>query len=351
MKQGSVVHKVLEEQVHQTVSVDVQTKEDHWALKFWNVIQGLRTLRATGMTRELDVWGVLDGVLVQGVIDELSYTCADPELEAKLVAAKVDTQPEKRLPPDQTQISNYFTAGVAPADDTSSTPAPIVYLTDVKTRVRSSLPKGASLRPTHMQLMLYRRLLASLADNVTDPALLFSRHTLRPTHAFSDSLVAELGNLDLNLTQSATQTTLAPVESTADVLSELLAHNSLASLWTLVQREFRLTFPRGGRSIGTVLRAEYRAQHDGAVLGARSFAHDERQLDAYLSDGLRWWRGERTPRGVEIEEAFKCASCEFADGCTWRLGRVDEATERARARARVVRAASSSAGQNDACRS
>ena len=296
------------------------------------------------MTRELDVWGVVDGVLVQGVIDELSYTCPDPALEARLVAAESATRIEKPLPPDQTQISNYFPAKDEPTNNTSSITAPTIYLTDVKTRVRSSLPKGASLRPTHMQLMLYRRLLTSLADNTTDPGLLFSRHTLRPMHAFSDSLIAQLGNLDLNLSQSATQTTLAPVESTADVLTELLAHNSLAALWTLVQREFQLTFPRGAGSIGTVLRAEYRAQHDGAVLGARSFIHDEKQLDAYVSDGMRWWRGEREARGVEIEEAFKCASCDFADGCTWRAGKVGEATERARAKTRSTRAASPLAG-------
>ena len=71
----------MEEQVHTTVPVDVQTKEDTWGLKIWNVIQGLRTLRVTGMTRELEIWGVVDGQIINGIIDELSYTCTDPELE------------------------------------------------------------------------------------------------------------------------------------------------------------------------------------------------------------------------------------------------------------------------------
>src|ERR1700712_809658 len=38
MKQGSKVHQKLEDQVHTTVKVDIQTKEDAWGLRIWNVI-------------------------------------------------------------------------------------------------------------------------------------------------------------------------------------------------------------------------------------------------------------------------------------------------------------------------
>lgn len=323
MRQGSAVHKVLEEQVYQTVAVDVQTREDHWGLKLWNVVQGLRTLRATGMTRELEVWGLVDGVVVNGVIDELSLTCADPEAEARLVAAEHKSRPS--LPVNQSTISDFF-AGRGTASEQSSSnqrakQASTVYLTDVKTRVRPVVPKGiASIRPTYIQLMLYRRLLTSLVCNSVQPDVLFERYSLNSTLSLSDSLIAQLSNLEIDLSQDAT-------------LDELLGHNTLSLLWDLTMREFQLTFPSGAASVSRLLRAEYRSQNDGAVLGAKSFVHDDAALDAYLSDEMRWWRGEREAKGVEIEEAFKCQSCDFAEGCAWRVARIGEATSRSRQRA------------------
>lgn len=116
MKQGSVVHQKLEDQVHTTVRVDVATKEDAWGLRIWNVIQGLRSLRDSGLTRELEVWGTIDGQVVNGVIDELSYICPDAKLEDSL------RSPLKSEPPaNQVTISEYFKV----RDSSSRVNAPI----------------------------------------------------------------------------------------------------------------------------------------------------------------------------------------------------------------------------------
>ena len=37
----------------------------------------------TGLTRELEVMGVVDGEVIIGIIDELSYACPDEELEGQ----------------------------------------------------------------------------------------------------------------------------------------------------------------------------------------------------------------------------------------------------------------------------
>ena len=92
MKKGTEVHRTLELEVHEYVPVEVQTKEDAWGLRIWNVIQGLRALRATGVTRELDVWGVVDGEVVSGIIDEISTLCPDVDLETALNAS-IDSSP------------------------------------------------------------------------------------------------------------------------------------------------------------------------------------------------------------------------------------------------------------------
>ena len=40
------------------------------------------------------------------------------------------------------------------------------------------------------------------------------------------------------------------------------------------------------------------------------------------------WKGERETRGVEMEETFKCWMCEVAEGCSWRVERVEEGLRR-----------------------
>jgi exonuclease V len=78
--------------------------------------------------------------------------------------------------------------------------------------------------------------------------------------------------------------------------------------------------------------AEYRSGGTGALIGKKAFVHDDAVLDDYANDEIRWWRGERATKGVEIEDASKCRICEFAEGCSWRQEKLEEATKKARLR-------------------
>lgn len=344
MKQGSVVHKTLEEEVHRTVAVDIATKEDAWGLRLWNIIQGLRTLRETGMTRELEVWGVLDGLVVNGVIDELSYICPDRELEASESNAAHTPQP---LPADQRSITDFLSpngsqilsqanfGATARSSRQTSKPVSRIYVTDVKTRSTASVPRGATFRPTAMQLMLYRRLLANMATNNVDTNILFSQYRLQPDERFTDGFIAQISELyfdaptELSQTSDSDLPTSTP-EYNYDTIDLLLSHNSLNQLWNLMMREFQTTFPHGEKSIGNVLQAEYRNASDGLVIGSKALMYNKQMLDAYVESELKWWRGERPAVGVCIEEAYKCGSCEFAEECGWRKGKIEEAREKMR---------------------
>ncbi|KAL9101267.1 MAG: hypothetical protein Q9163_003465 [Psora crenata] len=347
MKQGSAVHKALEDQVHTTVAVDIQTKEDAWGLRIWNVIQGLRTLRETGATRELEIWGTIGGLVVNGVIDEVSYVCPDGELEEAEEKGKVAGN---RLAIDQTTITGFLGAtGTLEAHGagilrnfhkmSQTRRNDKIYLTDVKTRGVKSIPKGASFRPTLMQLMLYHRLLSDLATNNVDPNVLFDRYELQPDAPFTDSFIAQMGNLDEGLQESSQvsseQSQQLP-SSSPDRMTLLLAHNSLRSLWQLMISEFAFTLPAGARSLGNVLKAEYRDRTNGEILGAKTFLYDEQILATYLADEMRWWRGERAPQGVCVEEAYKCGHCEFAEECSWRKDKIEDAKQKMRERKRSV---------------
>jgi len=338
MKQGSAVHRVLEDQVHTTVHVDLETKEDAWGLRIWNVIQGLRTLRDDGLTRELEIWGTVDGLVVNGVVDELSYICPDTEMEESLQKPAPHNEP----PPDQATISEFFKAagGTSLAEATKSkrrARTKKVYLCDVKTRGVRSLPSSAAFRPTKMQLMLYHRLLAALATNTVDFSILTTRYGLDSTKTFSDSFLAQIGGLNESREQSFydAQSELDTSQDSEpnwsqDSLATLLAHNNLPAIWSLMITEFQLTLPDGAASLGNVLKAEYRSRDDGEVLGSKTFAMDDLDLSTYINREMEWWKGERQAEGVAVEEAFKCRSCEFADSCEWRIKKVEEAKEKAR---------------------
>ncbi len=199
MKQGSTVHKRLEDQVHRTVEVKIVRKEDAWGLRIWNIIQGLRTLRDTGMTRELELWGVIDGQVVNGIIDELSYICPDRELEES------SEKPWKADPPEgQATIDDFFRQDNGQSIERGALKrlsgmrkeTSRIYLTDVKTRGAKSVPSGARFRPTLMQLLLYHRLLSELATNKVDANGLFARYDLQENDPFSDDFIVQISNLN-----------------------------------------------------------------------------------------------------------------------------------------------------------
>ncbi|KAI9793975.1 MAG: hypothetical protein M1833_000493 [Piccolia ochrophora] len=335
MRQGSAVHKTLEEQVHEFVKVDVTTKEDAWGLRIWNVIQGLKTLRETGMTRELEVWGLIDGLVVNGVIDEVSHVCPDRELELEAISPmKSGKGFEKNLEADQSTIEKFLKASSPRRSNrlNKATNQETVYITDVKTRGYNSLPKGASFRPTLMQLMIYRRLLCDLASDSVDSNDLFARYQIDGSAPFSDSFIAQIGNLNPNPPTSQDADGFDPVQT-------ILTHNSPSRLWSLLTTHYARTFPVGAAGISPVLKAEYRSQADGTILGAKTFLHDDDVLQKYLADEMRWWRGEREAVGVPIDEAYKCRSCDFAEGCPWRIAKTDEALQKQRTRSRELSSA------------
>ena len=338
MRQGSAVHKVLEDQVFPvTINVDIQSKEDGWGLRIWNIIQGLKTLQETGMTRELEIWGIIDGQVVNGIIDELSYICPDRELEEKVTARTAHFEARKDiLAADQTSITDFLSptrsqneVGVLRNLQSMLKKTSKVYVTDVKTRGVRTIPKGVAFRPTLLQLMLYHHLLSDMATNKVDAGILFGRYELNAAAQFSDSFIAQIGSLNEVFYEAASDPSQSQEakNSSQDSMQLLLEHNSLHQLWGLMVREFRHTMPAGINSIGNVLKAEYRDQKDGSVLGIKTFLYDRDVMQTYLDNEMSWWKGKREAHGVNIEEAYKCRICEFAEGCSWRKTKTDEATQ------------------------
>ena len=367
MRQGSAVHQKLEDSVHRRVEVPVRSREDAFALRVWNVVQGLQALRQTGITRELELWGVQGGQVVTGVVDELSYICPDRDLEEQAEGrggGEKEVATEEPLEQGQLTLAEVYkkqrerqqneAKGQArpngTADGTIRSLHSLqkrtekVYLTDVKTRATNSVPRGASFRPTLYQLQLYRLLLTELIAGRVDGATVLARHGLDADARLSDAFVASVGELaDAFYDAPSSQEESAELHpasfpgsnTTRDATDVLLANNSLAKLWRVMLDEFKTTFPQGADSVGRVLKAEYREPATGDIRGMKTFLYDGGSVEAYVADELRWWKGERGARGVAIEEAYKCGYCEFASGCEWRAQKIVESRDAHRERQRT----------------
>ncbi|KAI0478429.1 exonuclease V [Xylariaceae sp. FL0804] len=329
MRGGSRVHRTLEDQVHTAVHVDVATKEEAFALRLWNIIQGLRTLRETGMTRELEVWGVIEGQVVNGVIDHLSYQSPNAKFEEELNLTNTAHDTPEPSAGRQSSITDYI----------KSTSHKKVYLLDVKTRGSDRLPTGAALRPTRVQLFLYHRLLSDMASGGVDYSAILNRYGLRADAHFSDAFIAQMGGLhdevfydaDSDVEKASTrlpgdeEANNAPPASSQRSCSsmpsspDMVRYRSMGEIIPLLESELREAFPRGAASLGELLAVQYRHRADGRVIGNNAFPNDPEALMKYLKNYLDWWRGERGAAGVAIEETYKCHYCEFVEGCQWRI--------------------------------
>jgi exonuclease V len=400
MKRGSEVHEKLEREVYTPVQIDVTKKEDVFGLKIWNTIQGLRVLRDTGLTRELEVWGMVDGNVVNGVIDGLSYENPDPESEEEVLSSRGSSQ---------TVTNSQMTDPGTPYNKGRDYE---IYITDVKTRTTAAPPSQAQVRVAIIQLFLYHRFLTQMATDQLDYLRVFERYGLNPDEPFSDSFMAQIGAIhgeifaDIDAETSSASSfsgasselsnglenggfVSAPSspsqlssfdlaedgESSSPSHSRKLKYRTLRALLALLKFEIHLTFPRGAADLGQIVAVEYRYRsredrttttttsaepetspeeadasssgkrrrrstpgngpgpvqpEDGSVICTNTFFVEPHTLDLYLEETMRWWKGEREPHGVPLEEAFKCRSCEFVEGCEWRRKLDMEAIKKAK---------------------
>ena len=366
MKRGSNLHQKLELQVFRPVRIEIAKREDNFGLKLWNMIQGLRVLVERGFTREFEVWGMVNGNLVSGIIDGLSYDNPDEGLEDDVLSSLGDSQ---------------TTTGSEPSAKRDHQ----VFITDVKTRRTPTPPPKMQVRSTILQLFLYHRFLSDMAAGQLDYMRVFERYRLDPDEPFSDAFMAQIGDLHDEIFPSSDDESNSTMSDggtangdNADFVSApsspsqvspdngegsapQMKYRTLRSLVPLLESEVRAVFPRGAADIGSIVAVEYRYRGEdlpppaapelqqqqrpeqqpdqahakpghGSVICTNTFFVEPDTLDLFLLETMAWWTGVRPPRGVPPEEAgFKCRSCDFREDCEWRSGLDRAALQRAAA--------------------
>ncbi|MBN3292826.1 EXO5 Exonuclease, partial [Polypterus senegalus] len=243
---GSSVHLARELEEHDVVSVSTESREDHWAAKFLNVLTGLTMLKESGRVRELPVFGQVEGIFLVGVIDELHYS-----------------------------------------------PKGELTLSELKTRLRKSLPSAAQRRTHDLQAGIYRLLFDRMVQGKLESQTFVQSLKLRPDKQLAPGVCDHAQAVGFH------------VCTFSDALELLLLN---------------LTYMETPNIDN--LKIEYVHQSTGAPLGIKEVQFSEPRLLAELHYLLSYWTGQREPQGVDIEDSWKCGWCVFTEHCEWRKATV-----------------------------
>lgn len=154
MKAGYDRHTQLEKEVVDKVEVQIKSVEESWAIKFMNFVVGANQLMFEGLTRELPVIGVVEGIWIIGVIDEI------------------------RTPINESTLN------------------PI--LIDTKTRYKATLPSEAQKRNARLQLMCYKYLWDNLVADTFPTDHFFNHFNLNPLYILSGDVKEYIASLGFN---------------------------------------------------------------------------------------------------------------------------------------------------------
>ncbi|RUS14459.1 exonuclease V [Endogone sp. FLAS-F59071] len=271
MRKGRAIHHALELEVHDIVKVETTAKEDVWGLRLFNCLQGLKEMLRGGKTRELAVFGFTHDT----------------------ARSSISSFPSK---------DRYVIYGIIDEIERHDDPSNNIswHLSDTKTRARPQMPKSSKTEASKFQLMLYKHLFDALTrgPSAFDADAFFNALHLDPDVPFSDAFLA----------QTCTNDNSSPMNL------RILLQDTLV---------FFALFP----SLSPSLTLSYRSQQTLALLGEIVFEYDEQAILSHLQKALGYWGGDRMSevvRGVEMDEAFKCGICEFADVCEWRRKKCEE---------------------------
>nr|XP_019710485.1 exonuclease V, chloroplastic isoform X1 [Elaeis guineensis] len=254
MKAGSDRHTQLEKEVVEKVEVPIKSVEDSWALKFMNFIVGANQLMFEGLTRELPVIGVVEGVWMIGVIDEIRT----PINEATLHPILVDT----------------------------------------KTRYKATRPSEAQKRNARLQLMCYKYLWDNLVADTFPTDHFFNHFNLNPLYILSGDVKEYI--VSLGFSAKTLEDVFTYFRDTCCLLSpsqgQLLLRRQISPLASLPSSRYEL-------------------QSDHSLLEEYHFSYDAVWFKIQIQECLKFWLGERDANYVSQAERWKCQFCAFTAKC------------------------------------
>lgn len=279
LEQGSAVHEDIERDVLPVqVTIQVETREDEWALLLLQFATGLYILHKRGRTREVPVFGILHGKLIRGIIDELY----------------LDERGE-------------------------------IVLLETKTRSSKMIPIRIDQQQAHWQCMIYRRLLVSMAATwqctLEDNASLLDLARLWET--FRIRLDTPLSAVFIKDVERMVRQVDTPWEG-----SQMASNLTLQRVIDMVKCNLRGI----QRRMAPLMKIVYVQRDTADTLGSVSVSNNCTALDDFLDRTFALLDGKREPEGVAVSSTNRCERCGWRKDCEWRDDMAKAAQERAQKR-------------------
>ncbi|XP_054427557.1 exonuclease V [Pteronotus mesoamericanus] len=164
-------------------------------------------------------------------------------------------------------------------------------LVELKTRRSPVLPLDAQRKKDHFQVSLYKYIFDAMVQGKVTAASLIHHTKLHPEKPLGPSVLkhAQQGGFS--------------VTSLGDLMELVFLSLTLSDLPAI-----------------DILKIEYVHQGTATLLGSEIVSFEEKKLRNKVRHYMAYWVGHREPQGVDVEEAWKCRTCSYADICEWRKG-------------------------------
>lgn len=162
-------------------------------------------------------------------------------------------------------------------------------LAELKTRRRPMLPSEAQRKKDYFQVSIYKYIFDCMVQGKVTPTHLTHHTKLNPEKPLGPSVLrhAQQGGFS--------------VKSLGDLMELVFLSLTLSDLPVI-----------------DTLKVEYVHQETATVLGTEIVAFEVREVREKVQHYMAYWMGHREPQGVDVEEAWKCQTCSYADICEWK---------------------------------
>ena len=248
-----------------------KTYEDRWAVTLLDTYNQLSTVATGSLEREIHIFGDIfnQGILLKGIIDQVQYSKEIGEL----------------------------------------------IILDFKTRRTNTMPSEAQKRGHALQLMLYKCMLDSLTCGITKMNLLAEHLNLNFKRELTEGALEHISRYGMQtlFTQSKTTDKVDGNSSTAEGVGGGLR----VTLGELAEKISELIVGLNLPLVSSLM-VQYVYQQTCKEIGMEVIEYDEAWARKAYENSLDFWLGKREPQGVDLEDLWKCDSCQFKDVCVWR---------------------------------
>ncbi|KAM9320297.1 exonuclease V [Gastrophryne carolinensis] len=186
------------------------------------------------------------------------------------------------------ELDGIFVVGVI--DELGYSPKGDLELRELKTRATPTLPRSAQRKCHAFQVCLYKKLFDDLVSGALQSEVLIQHLNLQPQRELGPEVKEHAMKSGL---------TVSTCKDIIDLTCLNLTYSELPRV--------------------DCLKLEYCFQVDGSSLGCDIVKVEEESVMEQLRFYFAYWKGLRDHQGVDIEDAWKCRMCDYANICEWRI--------------------------------